>query len=231
MESRLPKVIFEDDDILVVDKPVGLVVNSSDTTTSETLQDIVRAEGPDYIEDDSEFQSRSGIVHRLDKDTSGVIVIAKNEAAFLKIQAQFKERTVEKEYMALVLGKVEDSLIEVDAPIGRNPRNRLKFAVVDGGKEAFTKFTKVKELTVLDEVLTLLTAFPKTGRTHQIRVHLAALGYPVAGDILYSTRSQYEKWNPHFNRLMLHSCKISFTHPTTGDRVCYEAPLPPEFML
>lgn len=224
------KTIFEDDQILVVDKPAGLVVNNSQTSGEITLQNLVI----DYIEvDDSEteFENRGGIVHRLDKDTSGILLVAKNERSFSDLQKQFKDRAVEKEYIALVIGEIKDDIFEIDAPIARNPRQRMKYAVVAEGKEASTKFEKIKTLEVENMVATFLRAKPLTGRTHQIRVHLAALDHPVVGDSIYSTQDQFDRWKNIFNRLMLHAQKITFRHPINGDKLTFESPLPAEFVI
>lgn len=228
--------IYEDDQILVINKPSGLVVNNSQTSGEITLQNLI----VDYIDSDepedpegyeTEFHSRGGIVHRLDKDTSGILLVAKNEQSFIDLQKQFKDREVEKEYIALVIGSIKDNFFEVDAPIARNPRFRMKHAVVSNGKEAITKFEKVKEVEVSGKIATLINAKPLTGRTHQIRVHLAAFDHPVVGDPIYDTRDQFEKWSADFNRLMLHARFINFVHPTTKQRVTFESPLPSEFVI
>lgn len=226
------RVIYEDSDLLVIDKPSGLVVNTSDTSSSGTLQEMISDEF-DYTEFDSEseFSSRGGIVHRLDKDTSGVLLAAKNPTAFEKLKSQFKDRTIKKEYLAMVIGTIDDPLLEVNAPISRNPENRMKMAITKDGREALTKIQKIKDITVGEMPATLVRAIPETGRTHQIRVHLAALNHAIVGDPIYATRSQYETWSPFFSRLMLHAMKITFVHPTSGEVVSFESPAPTEFQL
>lgn len=228
-------IIFEDSAILVVNKPAGLIVNTSQTSGDVTLQNLVAAtivEDPkDVTDEETDFRLRKGIVHRLDKDTSGVLLIAKTEDAFTKIQEQFKAREVEKEYLALAIGPIADDVFEINAPLKRNPRLRFKYAVVADGKDAMTRFEKIKELEIDSDKLTLLKVSPKTGRTHQIRVHLAAFGHPIVGDVIYSSKKQLERWSPFFVRMMLHAHKITFTHPVSGERVTLEAPLPKEFVI
>src|SRR5690349_11932264 len=163
------KIIFEDNDILVVNKPSGMVVNRSQTFSGITVQDIVIKRvgeesvetevvvNPDDADEISEFSARDGIVHRLDKDTSGVLIIAKNEPSFKRVQAQFKRREVEKEYKAIVLGSLPQEKIEIEAPLGRNPKNRLTMAVVEDGRPALTVAIREKEFTVEETVFSLLS--------------------------------------------------------------------------
>lgn len=222
------EIIYEDDALLVVDKPSGMIVNRSNTTREKTLQDFLDS----YLnlETDSSklgevFTRRSGLAHRLDKGTSGVLLIAKNPLVLKKLMKQFKRRVVNKEYIVLVHGKLKDPLIEVKAPLGRNPQNRLKFAVVREGKPAETMFRKLN----FRQKYSLVSAKPKTGRTHQIRVHLSALGHPVVGDTLYTPRSIREEDKEKFGRMMLHAHKIELIHPLSGKKVTYEANIPAEF--
>ncbi|MFA6981413.1 MAG: RluA family pseudouridine synthase [Patescibacteria group bacterium] len=204
-------VVFEDSDLLVINKPSGLIVNNSLTAREGTLQDMIlgRIVIPD---DESEFALRGGIVHRLDKDTSGLILIAKNKSSFESVKAQFKQRKVEKHYFGVVVGEIEDEILEINAPIKRNPQNRMRFAVVEDGKEALTTARKIK----IFEGYTFMDISPKTGRTHQIRVHFAALGHPIAGDPLYCSRSFLRSSLDRFGRMMLHAYSLSFSHPVTG---------------
>lgn len=222
--------IYEDNDILVLDKPSGVVVNRSSTYAGQTVQDFVEDQ-IDFTEsdEDSEFKSRSGVVHRLDKDTSGILLVAKNPDSFVKIQKQFKDRVVKKQYHAIVNGKSPTGKFEIDAPIGRNPKDRLSMAVVVGGKEARTDFDFVKHFLVTDMWFSYITAFPYTGRTHQIRVHLAALNLSIVGDPIYCSKARLRASENAFNRMMLHALSIEFTHPRTEQRVTFEAPLPEEF--
>ena len=226
------EIIFEDENILVLNKPFGLVVNRSNTYKDLTLQDILDAR---YLKQsdvvDEEFVRRSGIVHRLDKDTSGVIVVAKNPDSFYFLQRQFKERRTFKEYIAIVHGKVEDEVLEIDAPIARNPKNPLKIAIVSDGKNAFTRVEKVKIFNKEDVSYTFCKIFPKTGRTHQIRVHLSAVGHPVAGDVVYCAKNLLGTDEKAFGRMMLHAHFLGFSNPQTNKFQRFEAPLPREFQI
>jgi 23S rRNA pseudouridine1911/1915/1917 synthase len=235
MEKEIKK-IYEDKDILVLDKPSGLVVNRSVTSKSETLQDILEREYSFGSEKSSEkviedFSERSGIVHRLDKDTSGILVVAKNKEAFQNLISQFKERRAIKEYLAVLCGKIDDEIIEIDAPLKRNPKNPLKFGVVEGGKDAFTRFERIKTVNLGGNDYSLMKVYPKTGRTHQIRVHAAAMGHPVAGDSIYCSLVLLESSLEDFGRLMLHAQKLSFYHPKTGNFMEFTSETPPEFSL
>jgi 23S rRNA pseudouridine1911/1915/1917 synthase len=231
MEQKIEK-IFEDENILVLNKPFGLVVNRSNTYKGLTLQDIL---DDDYFKEsdasDEEFIRRSGIVHRLDKDTSGVIVVAKNPNSFYFLQKQFKERRTFKEYIAIVHGRVGDEIIEIDAPIARNPKNPLKIAVVSDGKSAFTRVEKVKNFNKENTDYAFCKVFPKTGRTHQIRVHLSAVGHPVAGDVVYCANNLLEMDEKVFGRMMLHAYFLGFFNPKTHKFQKFEAPLPKEFKI
>ncbi|MDP3988114.1 MAG: RluA family pseudouridine synthase [Candidatus Levybacteria bacterium] len=249
-----PKIIFEDEDLLVLDKPAGMTVNRADTTKGEvTLQDWVEKylslprvsrvpkvsrEDAQMIENSRDaFFERAGIVHRLDKETSGILLIAKTPEAFLNMQAQFKERKVQKTYTALVHGKVEPEEGEIVVPVGRLPWNRKRFGVLADGKEATTKF-KVQsstlrlrsgqEFKVGEGTLSLLELYPKTGRTHQIRVHLKYVNHPIFSDPLYGGRKQARNDRKNLPRVFLHASKISFTHPRTGETISFESPLPKE---
>jgi len=224
-------VIYEDNDLLVINKEAGLVVNTSNTSPTNTLQEqLAKIIEKSDEEEENDFDQRSGIAHRLDKDTSGVLLIAKNKEAFLALQHQFKARQVKKEYEAVVLGRIGESVIEIDAPIGRHPHVRTKFAIVAGGKDSVTRIEKIKEISAEGETLTVVRVFPHTGRTHQIRVHLASFGHPIVGDEIYASTKQYFKWQPIFGRLMLHACKIEILHPTTHQQMTFEAPLPELFL-
>src|SRR5690348_6007115 len=195
-------VIYEDESLLVINKPAGVIVNRSDTTAHvETLQDIVERhlhisypvvahrEG-EYPSTEEVFASRSGIVHRLDKETSGIILVAKNADVFGKLQALFKERAVQKTYVALAHGKIAPETGDINAPVGREQFNRMRFGVVAGGREARTEYTVLQmyEHSKTKEVLTLVELYPHTGRTHQIRVHLKYIGHPIVSDELYAGR-------------------------------------------
>ena len=228
-------VIYEDDSLLVLNKPSGLVVNRSNTSKGETLQDMLISyldlpmpSGNANSESNSPqdvFISRSGLAHRLDKDTSGIVLVGKTPETLHNLMSQFKEREVSKKYRAIVYGNVKDPQIEINAPIGRNPRNPFRFAVVASGKDAQTL---VKVLARVGKY-TSVEVIPRTGRTHQIRVHLSALNHPVVGDILYAPKNLLSMSKNDFSRLMLHAHTISFKHPKTGRDLVFEAKLPSEF--
>lgn len=209
-------VLYEDDSVAVVNKPAGMVVHPAYGHTSGTLVNAILARWPEAAVPDAE--DRAGIVHRLDKETSGVILVARTPAALEDLRRQFKARTVEKRYLALVEGVPETREGVIDAPIGRDPAQRKRMAVLHGGREAVTEFRVVEPY---DDVA-LVEAYPKTGRTHQIRVHLAFIGHPVVGDTVYGRRKQRIKLKRHF----LHAAAITFRHPETGEPVTVEAPLP-----
>ncbi len=229
MSSNL-NIIYEDQFLLAINKPSGLVVNRSKTWPDLTVQDLIEEYLPNFpIESESEFVSRSGVVHRIDKETSGLLLIAKDENTFLALQKSFKNREIEKTYVALVYGKFSSDLIDLDAPIKRNPHNRLKFAVVNGGKTAVTSFKKLAEYSWQGETLSLVEAKPKTGRTHQIRVHLAALNHPVVGDTLYLGNKRMELSRGIFNRMMLHAYSLKLKHPITQEDLFLMAEIPSEF--
>ncbi|MEX1158765.1 MAG: RluA family pseudouridine synthase, partial [Thermomicrobiales bacterium] len=209
-------IVFEDDDVLVFDKPAGLVVHPAPGHEHGTLVNVLRWIRPEIIAPGTE---RPGIVHRLDKDTSGLIVVAKNERARLALLRQWQRRNVLKDYTALVVGNVKEETVTVDAPIGRDPHNRKRMAVVQGGRPA------VSHLRVEARYpgCTLLDVRIETGRTHQIRVHCAFIKHPVVGDALYggATRSI------PINRQFLHARRLRFALPG-GQTVDIEAPLPAE---
>lgn len=213
-------VIFEDSDILVIDKPAGLTVNRSETTKGDTLQDYLEKTYRIPVE-------RSGIVHRIDKETSGCLIVAKEKGAFENLQKQFKERLVKKTYVALVHGNVKGDG-EIRVPVGRLPWNRKRFGVLSGGREAVTKYKVIGSKMINNEPMTLLELYPETGRTHQIRVHLKYLGHPIFGDELYAGRKTARKDRRILPRLFLHASKIFFVHPRTGERMTFVSKLPKE---
>lgn len=233
-------IIYEDAALLALNKPADVTVNNSQTSSEDTVQNYLIAKyhmpvGTSTEEDsgdveEDEFSSRSGLVHRIDKATSGVLLIAKNEKVFTALQAQFKARTVKKTYCAVTHGVLADKRIEVDAPIARNPTNRMKYGIVRGGKEAVSIIETVGKFNVdAEHPFTSVYVYPKTGRTHQIRVHLSALGHPIAGDPIYCTKKQYAFSFGYFNRLMLHAYKITFVHPETQESMELKAELPEVF--
>jgi 23S rRNA pseudouridine1911/1915/1917 synthase len=232
-----PAIVYEDAVLLVINKPSGMTVNRADTTRGEeTLQDWIekdeqRAKSLEQRADEqSDFVKRAGIVHRLDKETSGVILAAKTEEAFLALQAQFKERTVHKQYIALVHGEVKPESGEINVPVGRQEWNRMRFGVVAGGKEAQTEYRTISnfKFKISNEKLTLLELEPKTGRTHQIRVHMKYLGYPLFADFLYAGRKTQRDDRKYLSRVFLHAAKIHFRHPVTSEEVHFASELPEE---
>ncbi|MGA2911553.1 MAG: RluA family pseudouridine synthase [Candidatus Levyibacteriota bacterium] len=232
------KVLYEDDDILVLDKPSGVIVNKADTTKGElTVQDWLekrwQATNDEWrmADKESDFYKRAGIVHRIDKETSGILVVAKNLLSFTNLQAQFKDRKVEKTYVALAHGRVEPIEGEISVPVGRLPWNRSRFGVLAGGKEAVTKYKAIGNFwspIKKQEQLTLLELYPKTGRTHQIRVHLKYINHPIFGDELYAGRKTSRDDRKILPRFFLHAKTINFFHPKTGKRVKFESELPEE---
>ncbi|MBU3979567.1 RluA family pseudouridine synthase [Patescibacteria group bacterium] len=262
-------IIYEDDDILIVDKPSGIIVNRAETTRNEeTVQDWAEkkikyqiskikdnGESDFYKRGDSsaahiiennnnrreetsqtfwdpvvEFYKRGGVVHRLDKETSGVLILAKNPEAFGLLQKQFKERMVKKTYVALTHGRIVPVEGEINIPVGRLPWNRMRFGVVPGGRESVTFYKVIAYYHDRNrkEYYSYVELLPKTGRTHQIRVHLKYLGYPIFSDFLYAGRKIAKKDRKILNRFFLHAVKISFIHPRTGEEVCFESKLPEE---
>ena len=210
------RIVYEDDDLLVVDKPAGMTVHPSPGHSRHTLVHAVLAHCPNLSGIGGE--GRPGIVHRLDKDTSGLIIVAKHDAAHVSLARQLKERRVEKTYLALVEGRVEPKAGVIDGPIGRHPRHRKKMAVVERGREARTRYRLLREV----DGRSLVEVRPETGRTHQIRVHLASIGHPVVGDALYGGKG----WAASsLGRQFLHAQRLAFRHPRTGDRLELEAPL------
>jgi 23S rRNA pseudouridine1911/1915/1917 synthase len=231
-----PRIVFEDESLLVIDKPAGMVVNRAETTRGEeTIQDWVENYLGELREprdaDALEFFSRSGIVHRLDKETSGLLLIAKTPAAFLNLKAQFKNRQVKKKYLALVHGRVVPEEGEIKAPLGRLPWNRKRFGVVPGGREAVTRYKILRKKIGAGDLneqnhFSLLELSPLTGRTHQIRVHLKYLGYPVVGDNFYAGRKRARDDRRFCPRLFLHASFLQFYHPKTSKEMRLELPLP-----
>lgn len=216
---------FEDDYILVVNKKPGMVVHPAPGNTAGTLVNALLFHEPG-IEGVGEDLSRPGIVHRLDKDTSGLIVVAKTQHALHFLQKEFKCRRVEKRYLALVYGNLPGDRGEIDLPIGRHPVKRKIMAIrPDKGKPALTCWKVVERFKTACLVDVLL----KTGRTHQIRVHFYAIDHPLIGDFVYQHR-RYRKKKTIAQRQMLHSWQLSFRHPYSAQRVCFKAPVPEDFL-
>jgi 23S rRNA pseudouridine1911/1915/1917 synthase len=215
-------VVYEDDDIAVVNKPAGMVVHPGIAQETGTLVHALLARYPQLVDmqDDPLTEGRMGIVHRLDKDTSGLIVVALHLASLQHLMAQFQARTVEKIYTALVERRPKTSEGVIDAPIGRNPKQRKQMAVVRDGKKAKTTFTVIDDQFRDDRALLEVTLH--TGRTHQIRVHLAFINSPIVGDRVYGFRKQ----RTSLKRQFLHASRLSFEHPATGQRLTFESELP-----
>lgn len=209
-------ILYEDRDLLVVDKPAGMTVHPGAGRPSGTLVHAVLAHCPDLPGIGGEL--RPGIVHRLDKDTSGVLVVAKTEAALRHLQAQIQSRRARRDYLALVHGRIARRVGTIDAPIGRDPRHRTRMAVVASGRRAVTHYRVAESF----DQATLLEARLDTGRTHQIRVHCAHLGHPVVGDGVYGRRPN--PWG--LQRQALHACRLAFVHPASDEEMTFNAPLP-----
>jgi 23S rRNA pseudouridine1911/1915/1917 synthase len=225
-------IVFEDDRIVVFDKPSGVVVNRSQTWSETTLADFAqeRLNSEDIEDNDTDFYSRGGIVHRLDKDTSGIVLGAKDEATFEYLKSLFKMRKVKKTYRAICVGEMRYEELSVNAPIGRNPKSRLKLACVEGGKEARTDFELLKIFELDNIKYSSVLAKPLTGRTHQIRVHLASLNLPIAGDSIYLGRRMFYSTQPHFSRLMLHAHELAFYDEVSKKDMTFTSALPQEFI-
>ena len=222
------EIVYEDETLVVVNKPAGLVVHPAAGIHSGTLANALAYH---FQQLPNASSVRPGIVHRLDRDTSGLLVVAKTEAALENLSDQFRARTVYKSYAALVHGRVNSDSGKIEQPLARDPSNRTRMAVVRGGRSALTLYRvnrRFNRFTLLDVEL-------KTGRTHQIRVHLAWLKHPVVGDETYGggrdntiqdpkLKSQIRALNRHF----LHAERLAFEHPASGERVLFHSPLPPE---
>lgn len=223
------EIIFEDDDLIVVNKPAGIVVHPAAGNPSGTLANALAFHFQQLSKRGGE--ARPGIVHRLDKGTSGLLVVAKNEATHENLSDQFRAREVFKSYVALVHGQLEKRKGQIDQPIARDPRNRTRMAIVRGGREAVSLFRNREAF----DRFTLLDVELKTGRTHQIRVHLASLKHPVVGDEVYGggrdktvTEAKIRGVIAKLHRQFLHSEQLGFRHPRTREQLKFTAPLPGE---
>ena len=184
------------------------------------------------MQEGNDFYNRSGIVHRLDKETSGILLATKTPESFVELQRQFKERIVKKTYLALAHGRIVPESGEISVPVGRLPWNRKRFGVIAGGRESVTRYRTINSLQLAvnnkKEEYTLVELYPETGRTHQIRVHLKHIGHPIISDQLYGGRKTARDDRKLLSRVFLHAHKISFNHPKTGEQVNFESPLPKE---
>lgn len=218
-------IVYEDEDIIVVNKPKGMVVHPGAGNETDTLVNaLLNYCGVDNLSNINDDELRPGIIHRLDKDTSGILVVAKNNTAHSKIAEQIKEKKVYKEYRAIVNGKLKETKFTMDYTIGRHKVNRKKMCVCDGGRQAVTHVELIQEFPQYSYVKVAL----ETGRTHQIRVHFSYINKPVAGDTVYGAKKMC-KQEQLLNGQCLHSKKIGFIHPGSGIWVEYECDLPKYF--
>ncbi len=239
MKDLKPQIIFEDESLLVLNKPAGMVVNRSETTKGkETVQDWIkekiafrklkeRTVNP-HLKD---FYGRLGIVHRLDKETSGLLLVAKTFKVFKDLQAQFKKRKVKKKYLALVHGQVQPQEGVIEVSISRSPFDRKKFGVFLKGKPSKTKYKVLDSFQSPLGKFSLLELIPKTGRTHQIRVHLKFLGYPIVADERYAGRKRSRKDRLYCPRHFLHASYLSFIHPQSGKKMEFRLQLPSDLQV
>jgi 23S rRNA pseudouridine1911/1915/1917 synthase len=211
-------IYYEDKDVLVVNKPKGMVVHPAPGHTTGTLVNGLMAHCKDLSGINGVM--RPGIVHRIDKDTSGLLMVAKNDLAHERLVEQLVEKTVTRKYYAIVHGVIPHEVGTIDAPIGRDPKDRQSMAVVDNGKPAVTHFRVLERL----KDFTFIECELETGRTHQIRVHMKYIGYPLAGDPKYGPKKTIDA-----NRQLLHAAVLGFNHPRTGEYMEFEAPLPKDF--
>ena len=212
-------VVYNDDDIVVIDKPVGCAAHPSPGWTGPTVVGALMAAG--YTISTSGPAERAGVVHRLDAGTSGLMIIAKTESAYLKLKEMFREHEVEKTYHALVQGHMDPSSGTIDAPIDRHPKEDHRFAVVATGKESITHY----EVIEFYRAVSLVKVELETGRTHQIRVHFSALGHPLVGDTTYGADPVLGK-KMKMSRPWLHALELRFNHPTNGNPLVLRAPYP-----
>jgi len=225
-----PKIIFEDDCLFVVDKPTGWITNDADTTTNQpVLQTWIRENFEYPLKGNREM--RDGIVHRLDKETSGIVIIAKTEEAFTKLQSEFKNRKVSKTYIALLHGRMTNKEGKIEATVGRLPWHRSRFGVLPGGRESTTEYKVLEFYPGNNAGHSLVEFHPKTGRTHQIRIHTRHIGHAIVADEFYAGRKTARndrKWCP---RLFLHACSIKFIHPTTNKKIEFKSAMPEDLVV
>nr|WP_321316038.1 RluA family pseudouridine synthase [uncultured Ligilactobacillus sp.] len=210
-------IVYEDNDVIVVNKPQGMVVHPAPGHEKHTLVNALLYHSP-LSTINGTF--RPGIVHRIDKDTSGLLMVAKNDVAHQSLAKQLKEKTNKREYIALVYGNIKEDKGTIDAPIGRNPQDRKKQAVVKNGRRAVTHFEVLKRY----QNFTLVKCILETGRTHQIRVHMKYIGHPLVGDPLYGPKKVIGNTGQY-----LHAAVLGFKHPTTGKELLFSADLPQNF--
>ena len=212
-------IVYEDSDIIVINKPSGMVVHPGAGNYQDTLVNALMYHCTDLSGINGEI--RAGIVHRIDKDTSGLLVACKNDFAHRNLSIQFSEKQVTKKYIAICSGVISHNLGKIDAPLARDPKNRQQMSVQEGGKTAITNFKVIERF----KKHTLIEVLLETGRTHQIRVHMKYIGYPIVGDPIYGYRSEVDPEHGQY----LHAKELSFYHPRTGELLSFSAPLPDYF--
>lgn len=224
-----PKILFEDEAFFVVDKPTGWISNDSNTVTNQPVVQKWVTENFDYpLKGNKEL--RDGIVHRLDKETSGILVVAKTEESFSKLQLMFKERKVEKTYTALCHGKVDPPEGKIEETVGRLPWRRDRFGVVEGGRESLTHYQLIRFYKGDRGGYSLTEFYPKTGRTHQIRIHAKHIGHAIVSDEFYAGRKTARNDRKWCSRLFLHASRIKFKHPATGKPQDFVSELPADLL-
>jgi len=220
-----PKIIFQDDSLFVVEKPTGWITNEASTaTTQPVIQKWIRENYNYPLKGNVEM--RDGIVHRLDKETSGILLIAKTKEAFEKLQSEFKNREVQKTYVALLHGKVEPVEGKIEATVGRLPWRRDRFGIMPGGRESVTEYKVIKFYPEERGGYSLTEFHPKTGRTHQIRIHAKHIGHAIVSDEFYAGRKTARNDRKFCPRLFLHASGIKFIHPVTGKIMEFKSDLP-----
>lgn len=227
-EVSTPKIIYQDEATLIIDKPAGWIVNESSTVTSQPVVQTWLKKFGYPIAKSREY--RSGIVHRLDKETSGLLLVAKTKDAFGALQAQFKSRTVKKAYIALVHGKVEPKEGQIKTTVGRLPWRRDRFGVLPGGRDSFSEYKALNYFAKEKELFSFVEFYPHTGRTHQLRVHAKYIGHPIVADEFYAGRKTARKdrlWCP---RLFLHAFRLNYVSTLTKKPKTVEIPLPADLL-
>jgi len=214
LKKELPPIIFEDDYIIGLDKPANLIVHPAPSVKESTLVDILLKTFPSLI--DIGPPHRAGIIHRLDKNTSGIILIAKSNDVLTHLSKQFKNREIKKQYIALIDGHPNEKNAIINAPLGRNPTKKSTVSITNSGKPSITTYKVLKTYPQHS----LVEVFPKSGRTHQIRVHFSAIGHPIAGDTTYGSKTKID------NRHFLHAKSIEFFHPNTLKKQIIETNIP-----
>ena len=215
-------ILYEDDDIIVINKEKGVVVHPGNNNYTDTLVNGLLYSHKDKLSTINNVV-RPGIVHRIDKDTTGIIVVAKNDNAHKNLSEQFKKHTITREYIAIVKGIISEDSLKIDQPLGRSTKDRKQMCVVAGGRNSVTYITVLERFYV--SKMTLIKANLETGRTHQIRVHMKYIGHPLLGDLVYGSENKQFKLNGH----ILHAKKLGFMHPTTNKYIEFSIDAPKQF--